>query len=369
MSIHPERREKLGQGQMITWESVPCAVCEQPFRRRVGRPGRPRVYCGRRCRRLNQQVRDAARREPRKIEQWASRIAEDMLALAGDLVEAEQEQAQLAVRLRLARDLAANAQHFIAAAVHDARTAGHSWKAVGEAAGVSADTARARWAEGKVLQQLQRRELRRPPAPRAVSPTPDAPGVLRARATRREQLASALATLHRRSDVTVQRAAELACCSPSYVSRVLLGERVPSWPFVHMLVTILGGNPAEIRLLWEGAHGLAPSGRLAVGDAADQVLAALRGLHLAAGEPDLRDEAYRAVLRGDVVPAWPVVSAMVIALGGQPADVRSVWENLHYAALASALDDALPSHSTGRLPQQGEAGHVPDMGGDGGNGP
>ncbi|MFI9787879.1 helix-turn-helix domain-containing protein [Kitasatospora sp. NPDC051984] len=317
---------------------------------------------------MSQQVRDAAKREPRKTERWASRIAEDTLALAGDMVEAEHERAPLAVQLRLARELAADVQNFIAAAVHDARTVGHSWKAVGEAAGVSTDTARGRWAEGKVLQQLQRRDRRRAPAPHAVSPTSGEPGVPQVRATRREQLASALATLHRRSDVTVQRAAELAHCSPSYVSRVIVGERVPSWPFVHMLVTILGGNPAEIRLLWEGARGLAPSGRLAVGDAAEQLLAALRGLHLAAGEPDLGDEEARAVLRGDVVPEWPVVSAVVVALGGQPADVRPVWEDLHYAALASAFDDALPPYGAFQCATVGEAGEVPEASGGGGNG-
>jgi transcriptional regulator with XRE-family HTH domain len=163
-----------------------------------------------------------------------------------------------------------------------------------------------------------------------------------------------MATLQQRSGIPIQALAQQADLSPSYVSRVLTGDRVPAWPVLHMLASILGGRPAELRLLWEQAQGVTRPPRQAVAEAAARVTAALRGLYLAAGEPDLgalcgvrsglMAEEAQAVLRGDTVPDWETVSTLSALLGGHPADLRPWWEDLHYACLASALPGVIPPH-------------------------
>ncbi|MFJ9523212.1 helix-turn-helix domain-containing protein [Kitasatospora sp. NPDC101801] len=267
-------------------------------------------------------------------------------------MESERQQAPLEALLRLARELSDEVEAYTATAVHEARAHGWTWDAVAESAGVSADTARSRWSDAKVRRLLARRADRRPTAGRPGESGPAESAGGRRPRRQRSPLAAALSTLQRDSGVSIQTVAAQADLSASYISRVLAGERTPTWAVVHMLATILKGDARQLRLLWEAANGMAHPSRKGITPAAEQVTAALRGLHLAAGTPsaeqlcsaakELELPVVQAVLRGDMIPDWTIASALVTALGGQPADLRHLWEDLHYSFIVSAFPHLFP---------------------------
>ncbi|MFJ4189380.1 helix-turn-helix domain-containing protein [Kitasatospora sp. NPDC089509] len=279
---------------------------------------------------------------------WGQLVAEDVHAAAGRLLDAQSRQAPLVVLVARARELRGEVDHYAAAVVHDAYKSGASWAEIGLALGVEADSARRRWAPQQVEQQLVRRRSRGTPAD-ATGNSP-APGEVAARSPGlryADRLAAALTMLQARSGVSLQAAAEKAGCSASYVSRILAGDRVPTWLILQTLVEVFGGDPRSVRMLWELAQGIVLPGRVSLAVAADRMLWALHGLHLAAGElpvervcaraPGLTENLVRSVLGFETVPDWPVVSALATALGGRPADLRPCWEQLHYAVLVELV--------------------------------
>ncbi|MFD8381746.1 helix-turn-helix domain-containing protein [Streptomyces sp. NPDC059679] len=347
-----------------------CAQCGRRFRQRTG-PGRKKDYCETSCRRRAQRLRDgeAAAAPSAGSCGWGRQVADDGLVLAARLAEAEREGVPLAELLAHADRLSASVDCYVAAAVQDARAEGTGWAAVAQAAGVSVETARVRWNERKVKRLLARRDqgppLKHAEPPRGApggagrqSPVPEVAGTGGAR----RQLAAALSELQRTSSVTLQEAARQAELSPSYVSRVLTGSRLPAWPVVYMLGTIFGGSAGDLKFLWERAQGVCPPARQSVAAAATRLQSALRGLYLAAGRPDpwrlakesgasLSADAVREVLDGDLIPDWWTVEELVVRLGGDAVSIRPLWEDLHYAFLASR--DVFPE---GGLPRSGLPG-------------
>lgn len=329
-----------------------CACCGRRFRQRTG-PGRRRDYCDARCRRRAQRQRDGqAAPAPQAPGPWGRDLAEELHALTGRLVVAEQQREALPVLLELAGLLVKETGYYVAAAVQDARSRGNGWGAVAAAAGVSTETARARWGESRVKRLLARRAREHQRSPGAATargrPLPCATGTGRALRTGEvlssQKLGAALSHLQRAAALPVGEAARQADLSPSYVSRILAGDRIPAWPVVHMLATIFGGDAGELRILWEAAQGIAPPARQTVEGAAARLNAALRGLHLAAARPDagrlcagtrLTEELVQAVLEGRHVPDWPTLSTLVTRLAAQPAAIRPLWEDVHYAFLVS----------------------------------
>lgn len=102
---------------------------------------------------------------------------------------------------------------------------------------------------------------------------------------RTRSLAGALSFLLRHSGLAIKEAADRSRLSPSYVSRILAGERVPAWSSVQVLVRVLGGDPLDLYALWEAAQGLARAPRAPLDEAVERLGAALRGAYLAAGCP------------------------------------------------------------------------------------
>ncbi|MBH1938836.1 hypothetical protein I5Q34_32030 [Streptomyces sp. AV19] len=123
-----------------------------------------------------------------------------------------------------------------------------------------------------------------------------------------------------------------------------------------MLTTILGGNPRDVRALWESSQGVARPSRLALTDAADNLRHALRGLHLAAGRPafpkisattGVPTAVVQRILFGHDIPSWSATAALATGLGADPEAVRSLWEQLDYALITSrGSDAAAPSPHT-----------------------
>ncbi|MFD7068293.1 helix-turn-helix domain-containing protein [Streptomyces sp. NPDC059913] len=274
-------------------------------------------------------------------------MAESIQALTARLVDLEYRQAPLADLLRCSRLIEQEVGRYAAAAVQDARSRGASWEEVAQAIGVQSETARVRWSTARVQRLLRDR----PGASRMPDGGAENVGLPEGRSGQSHHgLALALSHLHRRSGMTVGEAAGEADMSSPYLSRILAGIRVPSWPVVHMLATIFSGAPQELRFLWEAARGVTQPSRRPVPEAAERLHAALRGLYLAAGSPDHDLLAQKAtlsvslihdVLEGHHIPDWPMVSQLVSSLGARPAAVRPLWEDLHYAFLVS--HDIFPS--------------------------
>ncbi|MFI1415627.1 helix-turn-helix domain-containing protein [Streptomyces sp. NPDC020707] len=303
----------------------------------------------------------------------ARNIAESVQALAEGLLAAEYDEQDLAALLRRAGELTREVEYYVCAAVHDARIKGAGWEAVAEAAAVSAATARSRWTEKTVRRRLERRAEERSaarpqdPAAHPAQPHPDgqdcAPGERPA-----GKLAAALSHLHRSSGLTIREVADRTGLSPSYVSRILSGERLPTWPVVELLAALVDGDPHELLLLWENAHGMTPPARQPLSDAAARLNAALRGLYLAAASPSpaqiheasggaLNLATIKDILRGQLVPDWKTTVAFVRAVDAKPADIRPLWEAVHYAFLVFL--DPIPDASSEPPSADADPGSAP----------
>lgn len=158
-------------------------------------------------------------------------------------------------------------------------------------------------------------------------------------------LGLALKHLHRESGVSRREVADAAGVSVSFVTRVMLGQRVPSWQVVCAMAEVLGGEPAELRMLWETARDIARHRRWPRQPARDRLKAALRGLYLAAGQPDLAElcaqqaespltaDTIQQVLDGAHIPEWNDLRWLVVTLGGRPEDVRPYWDEVYSSQL------------------------------------
>ncbi|MEU9983589.1 helix-turn-helix transcriptional regulator [Streptomyces sp. NPDC050856] len=165
-------------------------------------------------------------------------------------------------------------------------------------------------------------------------------------------LTRALSHLQRTSDKTLRALGKEAGVSASYISRVLSGERTPSWKVTRTITLACGGDPTELRPLWDAARGhRSPEPAT--------LHAALRGLHVSAARPAytliqararsrLSVEDIRDVLEGLRVPEWEVVGHLVDALRGRPETIRPLWDAAHTARTSTTR----PAAGTGgpRLP-------------------
>ncbi|WP_285566710.1 helix-turn-helix transcriptional regulator [Streptomyces sp. RTGN2] len=141
-------------------------------------------------------------------------------------------------------------------------------------------------------------------------------------------LASALSHLLRTSGLTHKALGDTVGVDPSYISRVVSGERVPSWKVTRRLARAFETDVEALRPLWDAARGyrvVKPA----------FFHAALRGLHLAAACPapdtiearaQLPAKDITAVLQGSYLPDWATVDRLVSALHGQPDTIRPLWE-------------------------------------------
>ncbi len=166
------------------------------------------------------------------------------------------------------------------------------------------------------------------------------------------QLSRALSHLHRCSGATLRAMAEAAEVSPSYVSRVLSGHKLPSWPVTKAMAEVCSGNPEDLRILWEAARGARPTpprirrdGGGLVAEAEAALRSTMRGLHLAAFGPPPADICRQAdgrlsprevagLLEGQApepVPDWPVIDKVVDALRASADVVRPLWEHVQVA--------------------------------------
>jgi predicted transcriptional regulator len=259
-------------------------------------------------------------------------VAQRVQALATELVEAEGRKSDLRELVGLAAAVSTEVAHYVGAAVHDARSQGASWGQVAELAQVSEATARARWGP-KALRRQMRRRARQAIAP-AVLPAEET--AVSGPLEHRRRLGAAISFLLRARGCAVQGVAQKAGVSPSCVSRLLAGQRVPDWPVVFTVVTAAEGRPEEFRLLWEWARGHRQPSRHSATAALGRFHGALLGLLWATGQASGRSTGngtLSAVLSGELVPDWAMTHQVVLQLGGDPEQVRPLWEDVQYSFL------------------------------------
>ncbi|GGQ09573.1 helix-turn-helix domain-containing protein [Streptomyces roseolilacinus] len=349
-----------------------CLYCRAPLTRTTG-PGRPRAYCDRRCQRRAQRRRrrEGGVRQPGHHFPTALSIAQDLQAAVTRLLELEHAHEDLAELLAQVRRISAELDHYAAAAVNDARSRGTDWDEVARAACQSRSTVRARWGEAAVERLLRNRAQERSARPGRAPAPPEArpeilahvevpaPGDTRTARRAARRIASALSFLHRHTPLPIKDVAEKTGLSPSYVSRILSGERLPTWTAVRLLAETFGADPADLRPLWEAGQGLARPTRPPLREAAARLAGALRGTYLSAGCPPYERIAEASagllgigtienVLTGRVVPSWETTSALLTALHAPPGDLRGLWEDVDYAFLVRLrippYDGPLPDH-------------------------
>ncbi|MFJ2271676.1 helix-turn-helix domain-containing protein [Streptomyces sp. NPDC087849] len=320
----------------------------------VSGPGRRRSYCDNGCRRQAQRRRE--RERPRIGEDRRSlgqEIAAEVHRLAGSLTEAAYAGEDLAELVQRARTVENEIVCFLAAVVRENRARGAKWEEVAKAMNVTAETARGKWNSDRVRRLLDHRAAAQRavpiPGPRVVAslqgegygPARE-PGATPGTAGRR--LAAALSQLQRERGISIRALADHTMLSPSFISRILSGERLPSWDLVCHMCSVMGQEPRDLRLLCEVAHGITQRPRQTATEHIASLKAALRGLHLAAARPTPQQIQRRSngkvparvvtqVLRGELVPEWETLGALVIALGGQAADLKPLWEAVHYSFL------------------------------------
>ncbi|MFH8804908.1 helix-turn-helix domain-containing protein [Streptomyces sp. NPDC017936] len=270
------------------------------------------------------------------------------------MLDSEIRQEELETLLERAEVIRRELDIYTAAAVQDARYRGEKWDAVAKAAHVAPETARARWGPERVarMMDLHANDKRAAPArwrgsppARLADPSESTAGDLGADVVSPVgHLASALTELQVSSGLTIREVADATMLSPSFISRVLSGDRLPTWDLTCSLARLFNAEAAELRVLFEAAHGMTAHGRQPVAVAIAQLHAAVRGLHRAAKSPSAERieqlsskkvtalEA-RRVLAGIDVPEWEVLAALVSALGGRPYDFKPLWEAVHYTFL------------------------------------
>ncbi|MFD8024540.1 helix-turn-helix domain-containing protein [Streptomyces lavendulae] len=130
--------------------------------------------------------------------------------------------------------------------------------------------------------------------------------------------------------------------SASYLSRILSGERVPTWSLTQNFARACGADPDVLRTVWESEKlNEKPSARTPLEGpplpAALRLHQAIRTLHHRAGRPASQDIALAShwtlsvtdvasVIEGQAIPAWQTLKTVVKLLGGDRDYFEALWK-------------------------------------------
>ncbi|MER7496458.1 helix-turn-helix transcriptional regulator [Streptomyces pharetrae] len=267
-----------------------------------------------------------------------------------------------------------------AAVVGRARYRRVTWATISSVLGISEDTARHRYTDRYVLRRLARfNRSERPlsslaglfttPASQAAPPhdppaggdtggeSGDASGdhsegpnqvaPAESSGAAYNRLSPILSMLIRTAQLTNKEVSSRIGCSASYLSRILSGERVPTWELTRKFAQACGADPEVLRAVWE-------SEKLRTGNpatipetpgltAAEQLRTAVHTLHLRAGRPTPGDmavasrwvltaSAIASLLEGTVLPPRDVLQTFVRLLGGDVDHFGRLLDNAHHEA-------------------------------------
>lgn len=149
------------------------------------------------------------------------------------------------------------------------------------------------------------------------------------------RLAPILSMLIRTAQLTNKEVSRRIGCSASYLSRILSGERVPTWELTRKFAHACGADPDVLRTVWESEklscrtpwpHSDPDPGTPPL-PAAERLRAAIHTLHVRAGRPAPSDIAVASrwlftagtvasLLEGTVLPPRDLLQNFVLLLGG-----------------------------------------------------
>jgi transcriptional regulator with XRE-family HTH domain len=156
--------------------------------------------------------------------------------------------------------------------------------------------------------------------------------------------------------------------SASYLSRVLSGEKFPTWELTEKLALALGADSDTLRKVWSDerqrnrAH-CRTSRTQSPNPAPEQASslpAALRTLHQRAACPTpyslavatahaVSPDDIRKILHGEMRGTWEQVAALIRAMDGEPSFFHPHWEETHQSAAAQPPPTETPTHRLNRL--------------------
>ncbi|MFJ2736063.1 helix-turn-helix domain-containing protein [Streptomyces sp. NPDC087317] len=145
-------------------------------------------------------------------------------------------------------------------------------------------------------------------------------------------LATVLSSLQRASGLSLRALASRSNVSPSFLSRLMSGERFPAWKYVAAIARACGADPEVLRKVWEASNARRDSQPRPA-----SLASALRFLHLRAGSPtpwaiaitsgNQLDEDYIAgLLDGAATGPWEDIHRLVQLLDGEPSYFLPLWE-------------------------------------------
>ncbi|MFH8873767.1 helix-turn-helix domain-containing protein [Streptomyces griseus] len=226
------------------------------------------------------------------------------------------------------------------------RSSGRSLNDLAPPLELTADRLRKKYKPQQVITQLESRP--RPRRSPAGSPRPDSSFSPKNELLRpRQRLACALTLIQRQSGLTQRTLAEHMKNNPSYISRILSGEREASWRHVKIICDACDVDPDLIKPLWETASDIDPTGH-----EPDRYLRAyLTALHFAAGSPTthqilasthyaISQAELRQALDGPGVPTWSVVKHVTTALLGLPEITRPLWRSAQNSTVSTIRAEA-----------------------------
>ncbi|MFE3431147.1 helix-turn-helix domain-containing protein [Streptomyces sp. NPDC059171] len=164
-----------------------------------------------------------------------------------------------------------------------------------------------------------------------------------------QRLACALTLMRAQSRISQRVLADRMRIDPSYVSRILSGERDASWQHVLAICEFCNGDSTLMKPLWEVAAHVPPSG----GNPTRYLHTYLRALRYAAGSPStgtilastqntIAAADLHQALEGPGTPAWLVVRAITNALWGLPDITLPLWRKA-----TACQETSLPAEAFG----------------------
>ncbi|MGW2426669.1 helix-turn-helix domain-containing protein [Streptomyces sp. NPDC001709] len=269
--------------------------------------------------------------------------------------------------LEQVRQMRARLDCLTAGLVGRARLRQVTWARIGLALSVSEDTARHRYTDDYIVRRLKQvghlpsvpaslRALYEEPA-RHVAGGPagmgeEIPDEAEAAGAAYNRLAPVLSMLARASELPLHELAHQSRCSASYLSRMLSGHRVPSWKITERFARACGADPVVLRKVWEteqlrrrqprqpaaDQHEIdALDGISTQAQAVQRLMAALRTLHVRAGQPSaqqiciasrwrLQASQVADILDGAATCDWPTLFQLVQAMGGSADYFHPLWQ-------------------------------------------
>ncbi|MEU9377740.1 helix-turn-helix transcriptional regulator [Streptomyces sp. NPDC048255] len=374
-----------------------CDHCGIELAASQGRTGRPQKYCGSACRQAaHRQRRTATPHSGRPKPQTSQYVspapqpshasaagADDLTEITKDLQESTRELLRLLTEadtggedpLTRVAQIQQQLEGLTAGLVGRARKHRVTWGRISGILGISQDTARHRYTDEFIQRRIarltsQRTTAHNPPRqpvpqagpqsqpPQHATPTKPADaqtGPPTSNGAAYNRLAPVLSMLVRTSKQANKDISAKIGCSPSYLSRILSGERLPTWSLTEKFARACGADPAVLRAVWvtercsdrtrdSGPPGSSDSPVPAV----DALRQAVHTLHARAGLPAAQDIAVASrwtlttddvanLIEGTQLPTWRALKLFVDLLGGDAS---------HFHRL---LDEAEEEHAEGRL--------------------